>query len=120
MSDDTIESHEYRYPLYRFDRDDLSGYIDMVVNPDGLMVEDYTVGKSTEIFFGREDHEYTVSLNRDKAEKVLNAYGISPGIYPAEKLALRFAERYTGDSCAASKFKEVVESAGVKPEVFVW
>ena len=119
-ADDYVEGREYRYLLYRFDRPDLRGSIELTVNADGLMVEDGTTGKTTERFLGRDSHEYTVSLTKEKAIKVLEAYGIRPGHFPTETLALRFAERYKGCDSAASKFREMAEEAGVEPKVFVW
>ena len=108
----------YNYELYRFNEPEMSGYIAVNVTSDSVTVEDYTIGSEVATFFGRDEHEYDVSVTRDEAKKILKAYGIIPGPYPTEKLGLRLAERFAGKSKVASAFKELAEEAGVEPTIW--
>jgi hypothetical protein len=109
----------YDYELYRFTGPEISGYISVSVAKDSVTVEDYNIGSEVYEFFGRDEHEYDVSVTRDDAKKILKANGIIPGPYPAEKLGLYLAERYTGHSNVASTFKKIAEEAGVIPNVWM-
>jgi len=114
MCDDT-----YTYELHRFTGPEMSGYVSVNVAKDGVSVEDYTIGSEVYAWFGRDEHEYDVSVTRDDAKKILKANGIIPGPYPAEKLGLYLAERYRGHTDVASTFKKIAEEAGVTPSVWV-
>lgn len=113
MCDDT-----YSFELYRFDHADITGHVSVEITPDGVTVEDYTIGPGVEKFFGRDEHELDVRVTRAGAKEILKANGIIPGPFPAEKLGLRLAEVFNGKSDAASKFVEMAEEAGVEPEIW--
>jgi hypothetical protein len=108
------------YELYRFDSPGLGGYITLSVNPDALLLEDYTFGSDVAAHYSRGEREYNVSLNEDDAIKILEANDLALGEYPIYTLGLWFAERYKGKSDATGSLLKIAEKAGVKALVSAW
>jgi len=114
-----MTENSYTYELYRFDSKGLKGYVDMSVREDMIHIDDFTHGSSTKEFFGSSSHGIEMFIDRENAIKVLEAYGMRVGKFPAEKLALYLAERFTGNDSAFSAIREVVKEAGVKPMIWM-
>jgi hypothetical protein len=115
-----MNDSKYCYELYRFERPKLGGHITLSVTSDALSLEDYTIGSTVSEFYGSDEREYTVSLSKEDAIKILEANGIAVGKYPTETLGLYFAERNTGNNSAATGLLKMAEKAGVEAEVSVW
>ena len=90
------------------------------VNPRQIVVEDYTAGGSAEEFFGSSDREYTITIEKPGALKMLEFVDPGSSKYPVERLALYLAERFTGDKHATSSIKELADKAGAAAKVWSW
>lgn len=109
-----------QHVLDEFDRPDLYGRVTLYINPTEVMIEDYTLGDTCEEFWGRDDHEYRVWVGPAGAARILAHLGLPESEHPLEALGLCLREKLEGDGCAATKFKELAEAAGVTPGVFCW
>lgn len=95
-------------------------HVSLEVAINGIVIHDHSIGDSCRNFAGRDEVEYTVSINFDDAQKILRHLGQEPGKYPLQKLGLYLAEILDGDPGAAMRFRELAEAAGVKPGRHVW
>ena len=109
-----------QYELYRWDREDLGGHITVYVENDTVMIEDYTIGKTCEDFFGTDDHEYKITIDRAGAEVILAHVGAPVDGSPTEALGAWLATNMTGSSDVISRLKELAKSAGAKVKEFIW
>jgi hypothetical protein len=115
-----MNEKSYGYELYRFDGPDLCGHITLSIDPDALLLVDYTFGPEVSAIYGRGEREYNVSLDEDDAIKILEANGLAMGTYPINTLGLWFAERYKGKSDATGSLLKIAEKAGVEALVSAW
>jgi len=113
------KENDYSYELFRWDLDDLKGYISLSVSHDSVHVDDFSYGSGTESIMGTHSHGIEMWIKRDEARKVLEANGLSVGRYPTEMLGLYLAERFTGNDHAFSEIRELAEAAGVKPMIWM-
>ncbi|MBT8422615.1 MAG: hypothetical protein HKN56_04580 [Gammaproteobacteria bacterium] len=112
------EDKAYGYELYRWDDDDLKGYVNVGCSPTSVVIDDFTWGPATKEFCGTGSSGIELHISKAGAVKMLAANGIVNSKYPTEALALLLAERYTGNSTAYSAINEMADEAGA--DAMVW
>ena len=110
------------YVLYRWDREDLRGHVALYIEDEEneLMMVDYTIGSTCESFWGETDRELTLTIDAERAGKLLAYLKLEAAGDAIKTLGKWMRSEYKGCSDAATRFRELSEKAGVKVDVFAW
>jgi hypothetical protein len=102
--------------LYRWHNGTVAGSVKLVVEVGAIRLEDHNVGELCEEVWGEKDHEQILSVDTHGAAQVLKHLRIDFGDQPIDTLARHLTEKLDGCSDAVTKFRELMEAAGVKVE----
>ena len=106
--------------LFSFSTPKSGGTTKLYVGTDSIAVEELGVDKFVDLFTGRNDFEYSASVDVAGARKILETTGLEPGDTPTKTLGRWFVARFRGDRLATTHFVALAKSAGVKPNIFAW
>lgn len=100
--------------LYRWHNGTVAGEVKLIVEVAALRLEDHNVGELCEDVWDDKDHEQVLSVDTHGAAQVLTHLGVEYGDEPIEILADHLQTTLDGRSDAVTRFRQLMDAAGVK------
>ncbi|UCG74037.1 MAG: hypothetical protein JSV45_06580 [Chromatiales bacterium] len=100
--------------LYRWHNGTVAGEVKLIVEVAALRLEDHNVGELCEDVWDDKDHEQVLSVDTHGAAQVLAHLGVEYGDEPIEILAAHLQTTLDGRSDAVTRFRQLMDAAGVK------